>query len=254
MSQEIEMRVRGARRKLILPDHYEPVLPGVIWGHHYATFTPAFWVTQAWLDQDDMYSNFRIGDTLTEEVAACLLGGYGIPAEVGLAAFYRVRDGGLLDKDTPSEEIIYQALSTPLIIGNRYVHYRFASQRSKYLSKALEMLADSDPPTGDDLAFRQWLLGFSGIGPKTASWITRNWLKSDRVAIIDIHIHRAGLLMGLYKLGQSPSKEYFQMEDRFLAFANCIGVKASLLDALIWRRMKDAGGLALKLIERIQTT
>jgi N-glycosylase/DNA lyase len=253
MSQEIEMSVRGVLKRFSLPNHYEPVLPGVTWGHHYATFTPAFWATQAWLDQDDgTYSNFRIGDTLKEEVAACLLGGYGIPAEVGLAAFYRVRDDGLLDDTAPSEELLCKTLSTPLIIGNRSVHYRFASQRSKYLSKALEMLAQTQPPMDDDLAFRQWLLGLSGIGPKTASWITRNWLKSDRVAIIDIHIHRAGLLMGLYNLGQSPSREYFHMEDRFLAFANCISVKASLLDALIWRRMKDAGSLVFKLIERIQ--
>ncbi len=114
------------------------------------------------------------------------------------------------------------------------------------------MLSQNQPPTEDDLEFRRWLLQLGGIGPKTASWITRNWLRSDRVAIIDIHIQRAGLLMGLYNLKQSPAKEYFDMEDRFLAFANCLGVKASILDALIWRRMKDAGSLVFTLIERIE--
>lgn len=253
MTQEITMPVRGVDKQFSLPDPDEQVLPGVKWGHHYATFTPAFWATQAWLDQDHgTYSDFRIGQTLKEEVAACLLGGYGIPAEIGLAAFYRVRDFGLLEGGPPTEKLLYQTLSAPLVIGERSVHYRFAAQRSNYLAKALTVLSQIQPPTEDDLEFRRWLLRLGGIGPKTASWITRNWLRSDRVAIIDIHIQRAGLLMGLYNLKQSPAKEYFEMEDRFLAFAGCLGVKASILDALIWRRMKDAGSLVFTLIERIE--
>lgn len=253
MAQQITMPVRGIDKQFSLPDHDEQLMPGVKWGHHYATFTPAFWATQAWLDQDyGTYSDFRIGETLKEEVAACLLGGYGISAEIGLAAFYKVRDSGLLEGDPPTEETLYQTLSAPLVIGERSIHYRFAAQRSNYLANGLKILAEAQPPTEDDLEFRRWLLQLSGIGPKTASWITRNWLKSDRVAIIDIHIHRAGLLMGLYNLKQSPAKEYFYMEDRFLAFANCLGVKASILDALIWRRMKDAGSFVFTLIERIQ--
>src|SRR2546429_8375948 len=114
MSQEIEMSVLGAVKRLSLPDHYDTVLPGVTWGHYYATFTPAFWATQAWLDREDkLYSHFRIGETLPEEIAACLLGGYGIPAEVGLAAFHRVRNDGLLVGGPPSTERLYQVLSTP---------------------------------------------------------------------------------------------------------------------------------------------
>src|ERR1044072_5804200 len=104
MSQKIEVIVDGKVKRLFLPDYDEQVLPGVKWGHHYAIFTPAFWTTVAWLDEvDEEYSAFRIGKTLEEEVAACLLGGYGIPAEIGLAAFYHVRDCGLLTGDPPSE-------------------------------------------------------------------------------------------------------------------------------------------------------
>jgi N-glycosylase/DNA lyase len=253
MTQEISVNIAGNLRRLSLPDSDRQVLPGVRWGHHYSILTPAFWAAQAWLDEaDNAYSTFRIGETLEEEVAACLLGGHGIPAEIGLAAFYRVRDCGLLTGKPPSETTLYQTLSEPLSIGSRKIRYRFAYQRSKYLSAALCKLYDAPPPMHDDLTFRQWLLGLSGIGPKTASWITRNWLESDRVAIIDIHIHRAGLLMGLYNQDESPAKHYFGMEQKFLAFASCIGVKASILDALIWRHMKDAGNLALDLIKRIR--
>lgn len=253
MSQTIGTGIALQNKQLILPDHDAEVMPGVAWGHYYATFTPAFWATQAWLDRDDkLYSNFRIGDTLQEEIAACLLGGYGIPAEVGLEAYYRVRDTGLLVGRPPSAETLYELLSKPLLVNERPVHYRFATQRSKYLSEALTALGREQPPADDDQAFREWLLQLRGIGPKTASWITRNWLGSDQVAIIDIHIHRAGLLMGLYQSSLSPSKHYFEMENRFLDFAKCIGVKASVLDALIWRRMKDAGNFALTLIKRLQ--
>ena len=73
-------------------------------------------------------------------------------------------------------------------------------------------------------------------------------MSSDSVAIIDIHIYRAGLLMGLYHSSETPAKHYFKMERRFLEFANAIGVRASILDALIWRQMKDAGNMALDLI------
>ncbi|MDT7542430.1 MAG: hypothetical protein QOE33_2334 [Acidobacteriota bacterium] len=252
MSQKIAMIVDGKVERFLLPDPNQQVLPGVKWGHHYATFTPAFWATVAWLDGvDGRYSAFRLGKTLEEEVGACLLGGHGIPAEIGLAAFYRVRDCGLLAGEPPSENTLYQTLSAPLMIEGREVRYRFARQRSKYLSAALNKLHHTPPPTHDALAFRQCLLELSGVGPKTASWITRNWLESDRVAIIDIHIHRAGLLMGLYQLDESPAKHYFDMEHKFLAFARNIGVKASILDALIWRRMKDAGNLVFKLMKRI---
>jgi N-glycosylase/DNA lyase len=252
MPQLITMRIAGRDEQLTLPDPDVPVMPGVCWGPYYATFTPAFWASQAWLDQADGYhSEFRLGDTLKEEIAACLLGGYGIPAEVGLAAFYRLRDSGLLQGKPPSKAILYKALASPLLINQRSVHYRFASQRSHYLSEALMTLEYQQAPVHDDLAFRKWLLGFKGIGPKTASWITRNWLSSDRVAIIDIHIYRAGLLVGLYNNRQSPAREYFEMEDQFLAFAHGIRVKASTLDALIWRRMKNAGDFVFTLIKRL---
>jgi N-glycosylase/DNA lyase len=251
--QTVSAILEGKMNNLVLPGSESSVLPGVKWGHHYAAFSPAFWATLAWLDETQRtYQCFRLGNTLQEEVAACLLGGHGISADTGLAAFYRVRDCGLLSEGAPSERALYESLSIPLLVNGRKVRYRFAKQRSKYLSAALKQLQDKEPPIDDDLAFRKWLLQLTGIGPKTASWITRNWLESDRVAIIDIHIHRAGLLMGLYGPGETPDKHYFKMENKFLAFANGIGVKASILDALIWRQMKDAGGLVFNLIKRVE--
>jgi thermostable 8-oxoguanine DNA glycosylase len=251
MAQTIVAGPPGNIQTLSLPDSAEKVMDGVLWGEHYALFTPAYWATMAWYDTfEEQPIHYRIGHTLTEEVAACILGGYGIPAEVGWAAFYRIRQEGLLEGPQPGPEPFIQLLGEPLTVNGHKIRYRFATQKARYLNAALTTLHTSPPPIDDDVALRNWLLNLAGVGPKTASWITRNWLQSDNVAIIDIHIHRAGLLMGLYNHADTPAKNYFEMERKFLDFARLIKVKASILDALIWYEMKHAGTMALDLVKK----
>jgi N-glycosylase/DNA lyase len=226
-----------------LPDADAHVLPGIKWGRHDTLFTPAYWAYQAWVAEIlDLPFRYKLGGSLSEEVAACLLGGYGIKAEVGLAAFRRVRDRGHLKGKISAREI-FTSLSEPLEIGETTVRYRFAHQRSVYLAEALTMIEKEEPPA-DDLRFRLWLLKFRGIGPKTASWITRNWKDSDNVAIIDVHVCRAGELIGLYRYGSSRN-DYFRMERDFLLFAQAVGVRVSVLDVIIWSQMRRWGGLAI---------
>lgn len=247
MPQKLVAKLNGVVQTLIIPEPEAEVCPGVSWGSYDALFTPAFWKALWWLEQEHGYNrSCRLGQNLSEEISACLLGGYGIPAQVGLAAFYRVRDCGLL-LTTPSANDLYEVLSQPLKVGDKMIRYRFARQKSRYLSSALDRLSRTTPPE-DAVKFRSWLLEFDGIGYKTASWITRNWLDSDRVAIIDIHIQRAGILMSLYHPKHAPAKDYIEMEDKFLDFANKIEVRASRLDALIWSEMKTAGRMPLQLI------
>ena len=236
---------------MLLPSAKEEVLRGVYWGDCAFIFTPAYWKTLAWITGEAKAEHHRLGNNLTEEIAACLLGGYGIPSEVGLAAFHQIKNYGILDGSYHTSDKIYEVLSRPLLCGNKSIRYRFAEQKSRYLSKALKKLCESNMPIDDHRAFRHWLLEFDGIGYKTASWITRNWLSSDEVAIIDIHIHRAGILIGLYSAADSPSRNYLSMEERFLAFAQTINVEASQLDALIWREMKNAGNIALRLLKNV---
>src|SRR6266850_6882314 len=88
----------GNVEKLVLPSADKEVLPGVRWGRFDVFFTPAFWVSRAWIDgEQSEFARYSIGRTLREEVAACLLGGHGMPAEVCLAAYRRLRDRNLLD-------------------------------------------------------------------------------------------------------------------------------------------------------------
>jgi N-glycosylase/DNA lyase len=62
---------------------------------------------------------------------------------------------------------------------------------------------------------RDRLLDLPGIGPKTASWIVRNHLDSDDVAIIDVHLHRACVMMNVFEAKSDPAKEYFSLEALF---------------------------------------
>lgn len=228
-----------------LPDPREQILPGIGWGRFQHFFTPAFWYTQVLIaEQRGFPEKPRLGHTLAEEVAACLLGGYGMRAELGLLAFRRLKEHGVFCKTPPQHQII-QLLEAPLQVGDRAVRYRYPRQRGYYISMALRKLAEESPPE-EDQTFRRWLLGFAGIGPKTASWVTRNWLGSDCVAVIDVHIQRAGLLLGIFREHMQLSRHYFEMEQAFLEFAAAIHVRASILDAVMWSHMRRMRRVALR--------
>ena len=233
----------GKVLELHLPDPFNEVIPGVNWGFFDELFTPAYWAVQIWLDSESQrYSMYSIGETLEEEVAACLLGGFGIQAEVGLAAFELIKEKGLLSAGSLTEDDFIEVLCEPLNIGESQVHYRFPRRRAYYLSKSFEILSREKPPEGNDREFRNWLMtNLPGVGPKTASWITRNWLKSDQVAIIDIHIQRVGMHVGFFYKSDSVTKNYFDMELKFLDFAKGLGVRPSILDNLIWQQMREVG-------------
>lgn len=222
-----------------LPEADSEVLPGVRWGRHDCFGTPAYWRVIASRHQVPHAENFRLGRDLPEEVAACLLGGFGMAAELGMAAFVRVRDAGLLAKEASFEELLGE-LSRPFQLGGRLRKYRYPKQKAGYLSKALTRLLDANAPVLflNGIALRDWLLTFDGIGPKTAAWIARNHLSSDEVAILDVHVIRAGKLMGLFSAEHRVDRDYPRMESRFVAFAKALEVRASLLDALIWEHMR----------------
>jgi thermostable 8-oxoguanine DNA glycosylase len=230
-------------REMFLPAPHLEALPDVRWGNFDEFFTPAFWVARAWqAAPDQLFEPTRLGHSLPEELAACLLGGYGIPAEVGLAAFEQVRLEGLLD-GLPSPDRVQRVLSAPLVVHGRRVLYRFARQKAKQLSESLEQLRDLKLEGLGDREFRDQLATLPGIGPKTASWITRNWRASDEVAILDIHICRACHAVGLFPPDASPSKGYMQLEELFVLFASAIGVRPSILDNLMWHTMRRIGHL-----------
>ena len=227
----------GRVRELTLPEPDEYVLPGVRWGAFDELMTPAYWRSQAWQHEAlGTYSGFRLGGTLAEEVAACLLGGYGMPAELGLAAYARLRGRGLL-VGTPAVCTLENALLEPFQYRDRRRAYRFPRQKARYLAACLARLEDLSEPAADT-GLRDILATMPGVGPKTASWIVRNYRASNAVAIIDIHILRAGQHVGLFEPEWTPHGHYRDLETAFLCFATAICTPAALLDSLVWDQMR----------------
>lgn len=234
------------------PDAQTELLPGLKWGTCYQLYTPAFWKLQYLMypfTEDS--SAHKIGTTLIEEVVQCILGGYGIPSEMGTMAFNRLREQKLITGDVAFERI-YEALKTPFITDNgRPVKYRFANQKSYYIYDFLSREDLKNIPCSNDLELRNWLIDLKGIGPKTASWITRNWLRSERVAILDIHILRAGMITGFFEKDLNIKTQYFSLEASYLNFCNSLAVRPSDMDAIIWSYMKKNNKLALNILSNL---
>lgn len=232
-----------------LPDPMAEVMPGVPWGAVEAFPTPAYWAYQVLARRViGTTIRHRLGHSLQEEVAACLLGGHGIPAEVGLAAFTRLRDQGALNGDV-SESELNEQLSEPLQVGSRNIRYRFAAQKAKYLHEAMRRLATERAPMASGRQLRDWLTELPGIGLKTASWVARNTLDADDVAILDIHILRAGVLAGFFDVDLTVERHYRALEDRFIEFSQCLQVRPSELDSVIWMEMKMSPASVSRLLD-----
>ena len=231
------------------PEAEAEVMPGVAWGAVEAFPTPAYWAYQVLARRVIGTSiRHRLGSDLREEVAACLLGGHGIPAQVGLAAFRRLRDHGAL-RGVASEDDLLELLSTPLSVEGRTVRYRFAAQKARYLNRALDLLSREAAPIHSGRALRDWLMQCPGIGLKTASWIARNTLDADDVAILDIHILRAGALAGFFDRSMTVERNYIALEERFIEFSNCLRVRPSELDSVIWLEMKMSPASVSRLLD-----
>ena len=227
------------------PNANEDVLPGIKWGHFTQLYTPAFWKLQYILSD---FSSFNISHKLAcniiEEIVMCILGGYGIPSEMGIIAFDRLKERGLICSKASYKDI-YDALSSPFdLVSGKQVTYRFFNQKSRYIYKFLSRNDLISIPDSDDILLRDWLLSVDGIGLKTASWVTRNWLNSNNVAILDIHVLRAGKLTGFFE--SEVLSDYLRQERQYLEFCNAINVEASNMDAIIWSFMKKNTKLVIK--------
>lgn len=224
--------------------HFTPddeVMPGVRFGLSGWAGSPAFWSKMAEFEKEDGPEDYISpkGTPLADDLAFCLLGGYGVKMELNRAAWEHLYDAGVFGADpVPSRREIEALLSTPLQVNGRPHKYRYPKQRANRLHIALNAIRERPPCTDDALLFREQLMELPGIGPKTASWIVRNWLGSDQVAILDIHVLRAGVLMGLFPKDYRLPKDYAALERKFLDFADAIKVRASLLDAIMWREMR----------------
>jgi len=224
-----------------LPAPEREVMDGIKWGLIEAFLSPAYWAYQVLARRIEGKSiQYKLGRTLKEEVGACLLGGHGIPAKMGLAAYEHVKAFGAFGPVAPTGDDLLNWLLQPIEVDGRFLHYRFARQKAKYLAAALSKLQSELPPVDSGLALRNWLTQIPGIGLKTASWIARNWLDADDVAILDIHILRAGMIAGFFKKELTVERHYLELEKQFIAFSRALEIRPSELDAVMWLDMMSS--------------
>jgi len=145
-----------------------------------------------------------------------MLGGNGITAELATAAFEACRSSELIARLETSEAKWSEVLDGQMEVKGHLHRYRFPHQKARYLAGAMAFLQTHSLSTRSGKELRDSLLKVKGIGPKTAGWIARNYLDTDEVAILDVHLVRAGLLCDLFSPSQRVPRHYFAMEARYI--------------------------------------
>lgn len=220
------------------PDPEAEVVQGLRWGRPEWIDTPAYWLMQVRcrVGEEECYRS-RSDTPLHEEVCFCLLGGYGVPAELNVAAFQHLKNAGYFDGEATFEEAA-RLLSEPLSVDGKQRRYRFSTQRAERISIAVNSLRGFRP-NGSVREFRAHLELLPGVGPKTSAWVARNWLGSDDVAILDVHVVRACQHLGLFGEYVQLPKQYAELEQRFLDLARAMRVRSGVLDAVMWTDMRS---------------
>lgn len=237
--QRIGTAVGDEIRFVDIPAQDEEVVPGVRWGDASLILTPAWIAKQAHMrrlrgEYDNLFPPKR--NTLAEDVVFCLLGGFGIKAEVATAAYRALHVSGLFEGGMTAGEIL-AVLKKPLNVSGREIRYRFPAGRARYIEAALRYLEDNIPPSAA-LELRDFLLLIPGVGRKTASYIVRNHLASNDVAILDVHVIRAGQIACMFPEKIRLPTDYPSLEMIFLRFADAARIPAACLDLTIWQIMR----------------
>ncbi|TKR30274.1 8-oxoguanine DNA glycosylase [Luteimonas gilva] len=250
MMRKVALPLDSAYVERYLPAADEEVMPGVRWGEPWVVFTPAYWLTQAWMLHMDSTSSsdYRARQGVVEELVFCLLGGFGITAELNIAAFEACERSGLIANREQSVDAWAAELHLPLEINGRKIHYRYPNQKAKFLATAMQRISELRLEGKDARTIRDLLMQLPGVGFKTSSWVVRNVYDSDEVAILDIHLIRAGLLCGLFSTADRIERDYLSMESRFLQFSAALKLRPAALDCLIWDGMREAGELPIRLL------
>lgn len=229
--------------RLLAPFHPDDeVMPGMRFGREDELLSPAYWAMRCvTADPADIDFVNRHG-TLEEEIGFCLLGGFGVTLEVATAFFERLRINGVFEPGViVSEPDLFAMLDEPAAVRGRPHRYRFPMQRARRVHRAMAGLATMEFEEADPIRFRDQIQSLEGVGPKTASWIARNWLDTDSIAILDIHVLRAGWLLNLFDRNCRLPRDYFDLEKKFLNFAKNLHVRASVLDSVVWYDMRTFG-------------
>ena len=222
----------------------------VAWGEPWELGSAAFWAHIARSRPKPVH--LALGKSLRDEVAACVLGGFRVRGDVGVAAHRALERAGVLEERPCSSEAVERVLRQPLRLRDgRVARYPFPAQRARRIAAALNELSSTSicrrlEAATDARERRDALCALPGVGPKTASWITRNQWEADAVAVIDVHVRRAGIAAGVFCPSWRLPNDYQVFERAFVAWAQRGSVAVSSLDVAIWSTL--TGGLRNSLV------
>ncbi|HEY1399809.1 hypothetical protein [Roseateles sp.] len=262
MTQIVALVSRHASLQRELPDPHHLLLTGVRWGAVEEFPTPAYWMQQTLArrldrlngpDHPDAAWPAASGRSLAEEVGASLLGGPGIPAAVGLAAFARIRERGAFVQPGVCELTLAAWLSEPLDVEGQVLAFRFATQKARHLAAVMPaLLSAPDFEAGQEV--RNWLMALPGVGPKTASAIVRGWSASEEIALLDVHLLRIGQVIGLFSRKLTVERHYLEAEARLLKLCAAMDVHPSELEAVVAAEMRRSPETARFLVDHLKAT
>jgi thermostable 8-oxoguanine DNA glycosylase len=214
---------------------------GAPYGREDQLLTPAYWKWRCKVGQAEGHDYVSRSSSLREEVGFCLLGGFGVKMELNDAFFRHLQSNEVFEGGHICEESIFELLNQRIEVQGRLKKYRFPRQKAKRIADAMSMLEVDKLTALPDKEFRDAICKLPGIGPKTASWIARNWKGADNVAILDIHVLRAGHFIGIFDRKAQLPRDYYDLEAQFLSFADLLDVPPSILDAVMWSDMRIFG-------------
>ncbi len=132
-------------------------------------------------------------------------------------------------------------------IQKELVGVRFNERKAEYICLARKMFSSQSlraTLAGFSSAFaaREWLVqNVKGLGYKEASHFLRNIGLGEELAILDRHILKNLMLLGVIeeKPTSLSKKTYLDIEKRMTAFSKRVGIPMGHLDLLLW--YKEAG-------------
>ncbi len=192
----------------------------------------------------------RAEDDLRAELACCVLSSQ-VPYEMASAAASRLRRRSLLHPNAPYyARALEDALLEPLYVNASWRRYRFPRSRAGQLASTFRRLAarqdglsglirvEADPEATRSLLMRE----VDGFGLKQASMFLRNIGLSFDLAILDRHVLRYALAVGLTGSPDRPLTydRYLELEERLRGYASRLRWPVGYLDWAVWIVMSAA--------------
>ena len=142
-TQTVEIQRNNNFETVHLPNPNDYLFDNLKWGSAFELFTPAYWKLQIiYFNEYFKNMHYRTGETFLEEVIYCLLGGFGMKAEIGYLFFKELKYRGIINEysSIKDKKIIFNILNSPISLNGKKIRYRFPATKSEYIFNVFKKL------------------------------------------------------------------------------------------------------------------